>query len=76
MAAARAARIGGRTAEEGRTRGLACAACVLLLSSLLVEDVHRDRDAEGESSRRRFPPFEEAWLRLWQLKVVTSIGGT
>ena len=25
-----------------------------------------DRAAEGESPRRRFPPFEEAWLQLWQ----------
>ena len=72
----RGQRVGGRT-EEGRTRGLACAACLLfVLSSLLGEDVNLDRAAEGESPRRRFPPFEEAWLRLWQLKVVTSIGGT
>ena len=35
-----------------------------------------DRAAEGESPRRRFLPFEEAWLQLWQLKVVTSCGGT
>ena len=68
--------VGGRT-EEGRTRGLACAACLLfVLSSLLGEDVNLDRAAEGESPRRRFPPFEEAWLQLWQLKVVTSCGGT
>ena len=36
----RGQRVGGRT-EEGRTRGLACAACfaVVVLSSLLLEDV-------------------------------------
>ena len=66
-------RVGGTT-EESRSLSACCAVC--LLTSLLVEDVHRDRDAEGESSRRRFPPFDiEAWLRLWQLKVVTSCGG-
>ena len=44
------------------------------LFPLLGEDVNLDRAAEGESPRRQFPPFEEAWLRLWQLKVVTFYG--
>ena len=45
---------------ESKSVGLLCC---LLLTSLLLEDVnHRDREAEGESLRRRFPPFEEAWF--------------
>ena len=45
---------------ESKSVGLLCC---LLLTSLLLEDVyHRDREAEGESSRRRLPPFEEAWF--------------
>ena len=54
----RGQRVGGMT-EEGRTRGLACAACLLfVLSSLLSEDVNLDRAAEGESPRQQFPPFD------------------
>ena len=57
-------RVGGMT-EEGRVRvrgwPVSCLCCLFVLSSLLGEDVHRDRAAEGESPRRRFPPFEEAW---------------
>ena len=46
---------------ESKSVGLLCC---LLLTSLLLEDVnHRDREAEGESLRRRFPPFDiEAWF--------------